>query len=139
MLFDHDDSHVIATTRDGLILHANDYGLAMRLVATDRAMRKRALESVKSEYRTALSVGVTMHGDEYKEIDSVRIRIVRKANLHEVSSVPAGACRATCCTIVDANGSRPLHEDANGLRILSDGAAHAVHKAAENVLSSLAA
>jgi hypothetical protein len=78
---------------------------------------------------------VTMHGDEYKEIDSVRIRIVRKANLHEVSSVPAGACRATCCTIVDANGSRPR----NGLRILSDGAAHAVRKAAENLFSSLAA
>jgi hypothetical protein len=63
--------------------------------------------------------------------------MARKATLHEV--VPAGACRPTFCTIVDANGSRPLHEDAKGLRILSDGAAHAFRKTAENVLSSLAA
>jgi hypothetical protein len=59
---------------------------------------------------------VTMHGDEYREIDSVRIRMVRKATLHEVSLVPAGACRPTFCTIVDANGSRPPHVDAKGLR-----------------------
>jgi hypothetical protein len=66
-----------------------------------------------------------MRGNEYKEVDGVRIRMIRSATLHEVSLVPKGACRPAYCTLVDGEGARSLEDDATSLRVLTDGAAHA--------------
>jgi HK97 family phage prohead protease len=125
LLFDHNESEVIATTRDGLVLHADDYGLALRLYIDHRPIRQKALQTVRSGERTALSVGVIMHGNEYKEIDGLRIRMVRSATLEEVSLVPTGACRPAYCTLIDGEGARSLEDDAKSLRVLTDGAAQA--------------
>ncbi|SHG79280.1 phage prohead protease, HK97 family [Bradyrhizobium erythrophlei] len=125
LLFDHDPSEIVATTCDGLVLHADDYGLAMRLYIDNRPVRRKALETVRSGERTALSVGVIMHGSEYKEIDGLRIRMVRSATLEEISLVPEGACRPAYCTLIDGEGARLLEDDANSLRVLKDGAARA--------------
>jgi HK97 family phage prohead protease len=130
LLFDHDESQVISTTRRGLVLHADDYGLAMRLIVPDTWLGRKAVETVRSGERTALSIGVLMHDPEYKEIDGFNVRMVRRATLQEISIVPRGACRPAYCMLVDADTcGDSLEDDAKSLRVLSDGAWNDLTKA----------
>jgi HK97 family phage prohead protease len=122
ILFDHDESHVISTTRQGLVLHADDHGLAMRLHIPNTPLGAKARETVRSGERTALSVGVTMDGSELRDIDGEKVRIVHHAKLHEISIVRKGACRPAYCLLVNADTCGTIEEDAKRLRVLSDGA-----------------
>ncbi|WP_407193806.1 HK97 family phage prohead protease [Bradyrhizobium sp. STM 3566] len=137
LLFDHNEGEVIATTLSGLQLYCDDNGLAMRLVVGDNPVRRKAFETVKNGERTALSVGVLMHGDEYVEIDDARVRMVRSATLQEVSLVAAGACRQAFCGLIEAEDARSLEEDANSFKIMNDGAAHKFLKALGNLLEAV--
>jgi HK97 family phage prohead protease len=138
LLFDHNEGTVYATTKTGLELLCDDNGLAMRLVVGNDPMRRKAFETVKNGDRTALSVGVIMHGDEYVEVaDGSRVRVVRSATLEEVSLVPEGACRQAFCGLINAEDARSLEQDANAFQIMTDGAAHRFQKALAAVLEAV--
>ncbi|SPP92732.1 HK97 family phage prohead protease [Bradyrhizobium vignae] len=137
LLFDHNEGEVIATTQSGLQLYCDDNGLAMRLVVGGDPTRRKAFETVKNGERTALSVGVIIHGDEYVEIDDTRVRMVRSATLQEVSLVAAGACKPAFCGLIDAEDARSLEDDANSLKIMNDGATHKFLKALGNLLEAV--
>lgn len=130
LLFDHNEGQVIATTQDGLQLHCDDNGLAMRLVVGNDAMKRKAFEAVKSGARTALSVGLVMHGDEYVQVDAdTRVKLVRSATLQEISLVAVGACQQAFCGLIDAEDARSLEEDADSYKIVNDGAWQKLMKA----------
>jgi HK97 family phage prohead protease len=123
LLFDHDASlGIISTTRKGLVLHADDHGLAMRLHIPDTSLGRKAVDTVRSGERTALSVGVLMQDPEYRDVDGVKVRMVRRATLQEISLVRRGACRPAFCMLVDADTCGSIEQDAKSLRVLSDGA-----------------
>src|SRR5258708_32375040 len=83
--FDPDESRTSGTTKDGLILVADHYGLAMRFYPRNGvAIHREAVESVRENGRTALSVGVTMHSKQFETFNGKRVRIVRDATLHEI-------------------------------------------------------
>lgn len=123
LLFDHREDEIICTTDNGLILYADDYGLAMRVVPPNTSSGRKAIETVRDGSRTALSVGVTMHGDHWVDIDGLRVKMVREATLHEISLVSEGACEPAFCQLVDAEDSRTLVESSRSLKLLCDGAA----------------
>ncbi|MBP0116275.1 HK97 family phage prohead protease [Bradyrhizobium vignae] len=138
LLFDHNEGTVYATTQTGLELFCDDNGLAMRLVVGNDSMRRKAFDTVKNGERTALSVGVIMHGDEYVQVDDdTRVRMVRSATLQEISLVAEGACRQAFCGLIDAEDARSLQQDANSFQIMNDGAAHKFLKALGNLLEAV--
>lgn len=138
LLFDHQEGTVYATTQTGLELYCDDNGLAMRLVVGSDDMSRKAFETVKNGERTALSVGVIMHGDEYVQVaDGNRVRVVRSATLEEISLVAAGACQQAFCGLIDAEDARSLEQDANSFQIMTDGAAYRFQKALAAVLEAV--
>jgi len=132
LLFDHNEGEVIATTLSGLQLHCDDHGLAMRLVIGNDPSRQKAYETVKSGGRTALSVGVTMRG-EFVEVGDIRVKMVKSADLHEISLVASGACKPAFCSLIDADESRSLEVDSKTRKILNDGAARDFMRALQNL------
>ncbi|GMO20819.1 HK97 family phage prohead protease [Bradyrhizobium sp. TM233] len=138
LLFDHQEATIYATTQTGLELYCDDNGLAMRLVVGNDSKRRKAFETVKNGERTALSVGVIMHGDEYVQVaDGNRVRVVRSATLEEISLVAEGACRQAFCGLINAEDARSLEQDASSFQIMRDGAAHRFKKALEAVLEAV--
>jgi HK97 family phage prohead protease len=127
--FDHDESVTISTTRNGLILLGDEYGVAMRLHVPRTALGAKAVALVRSNQRQALSVGVTMHDCDSQIIDGVEIVIVKRATLREVSLVLKGACEPAFAILVDADGCQTLEQDCKSLRVLSDGAYVALMRA----------
>lgn len=137
LIYDHNDAgETIATTDDGLILHSDQHGLAMRLILKDTPGHRKAYEFVRDGHRTALSIGALMHGDEYREADGVMVKIVRSATLQEISLVTAGACRPAYCAVVKSGGTS-LAEDGRRHKIVSDGAAQRFEKALKGLHESL--
>ena len=121
--FDHDESRIIGTTTDGLILIADEFGLAMRFYPKHEvAIHREAVESVRDNGRTALSVGVTFHNKQFEDYKGKRVRIVRDATLSEISLVRDGACKEAYCILIDKNECGPLlTDDVKSKRVLADG------------------
>ncbi|MCK1640462.1 HK97 family phage prohead protease [Bradyrhizobium sp. 157] len=121
--FDHDESRTIGTTSDGLVLIADDYGLAMRFYPRDDvAVHREAVTTVRDNGRTALSVGITFENKQFEDYNGKRVRIVRDATLNEISLVPNGACREAYCVLIDKSDCGPLlSDDVKSKRVLADG------------------
>ncbi|MDF0520648.1 HK97 family phage prohead protease [Bradyrhizobium yuanmingense] len=137
LLFDHNEGDVIATTQNGLQLHCDDHGLAMRLVVGSDPKRRKAFETVKNGERTALSAGLIMHGSQFVDVDDVRVKMVRAATLQEVSLVHSGACRSAFCGLIEADDASSLEEDAKSLRILSEGSAQKLRQALADLMEAV--
>jgi HK97 family phage prohead protease len=121
--FDHDESRTIGGTIDGLVLVADEFGLAMRFYPNDNvAIHREAVESVRDNGRTALSVGVTMHSKQVEDYKGKPVRIIRDATLHEISLVREGACKEAYCSLIDKNECNALlSDDVASKRVLADG------------------
>jgi HK97 family phage prohead protease len=123
--FDHDDNRVIGNTKSGLVLVADDYGLAMRFYPREGDdVHLEAIETVQKNGRTALSVGVTSYTTETETFQGQPVHIVRDATLHEVSLVAAGACKEAYCVALEKADCGPLlSDDVASKRLLADGGA----------------
>jgi HK97 family phage prohead protease len=121
--FDHDESRTIGTTTDGLVLVADDHGLAMRFYPRDGvAIHREAVETIRGNVRTALSVGITFHNNQFEDYQGKRVRIVRDATVNEISLVPNGACREAYCLLINKSDCGPLlSDDVKTKRVLADG------------------
>jgi phage head maturation protease len=133
--FDHDESRTIATTKDGLILVADEDGLAMRFYPRDSvAIHREAVESVRENGRTALSVGVTMHSKQFETFNGKPVRIVRDATLNEISLVMEGACKEAYCTLIRKDQCNALlADDVKSKRVLADGGYAGVMRALQRL------
>ncbi|MCA1552055.1 HK97 family phage prohead protease [Bradyrhizobium sp. BRP19] len=127
---------LIATADDRLVLHSDQHGLAVRLILRNTPSRRKAYESVRDGHRTALSFVALMHGDKYREVEGVKVKIVCSATLQEISLVNAGASRPAYCAVVKSDGSW-LAEDARNHKVLSDGAAQKFEQAPKRLHESL--
>jgi phage head maturation protease len=88
------------------------------------AIHREAVESVRENGRTALSVGVTMHTNESETFKGKRVRIVHEATLHEISLVMEGACKDAYCTLIRKDECNALlADDVKSKRVLADGGA----------------
>jgi HK97 family phage prohead protease len=132
--FDHDESVTITTTRGGLVLLSDDYGIAMRVIVPRTPLGRKAVALCKSNDRQALSIGVTMDDSSDVEIDGSTIEVVTRATLAEVSMVKRGACGPAYCVLIDADNCDSLATDSKSLRVLTDGAAAGVSRALGNLL-----
>ena len=121
--FDHNESRTIGTNSDGLILVADEFGVAMRFYPrSDIAIHREAVETVRDNVRTALSVGIEFHNKQFEQYEGKRVRIVRDATISEVSLVPDGACREAYCLLIDKRVCGPLlSDDVKSKRVLADG------------------
>ena len=62
-----------------MVLRADDYGVAMRLVVPRTSLGEKAVALVRSNDRQALSAGVTTYDNDYQVVDGLNIKIVKRA------------------------------------------------------------
>jgi len=121
--FDHNESRTIGTNSDGLILVADEFGIAMRFYPKNGiAIHREAVKTVRDNVRTALSVGIEFHNKQIEQYNGKPVRIVRDATISEISLVPDGACREAYCILIDKRECGPLlSDDVKSKRVLADG------------------
>jgi HK97 family phage prohead protease len=87
----HDDSIRVASTKDYLTLHADDYGLAFKLYLPPTMLGMETRNLVRDNLKQAMSTNFTTTKYEKQTLDGVEITIVLEAELHEVSLCEFGA------------------------------------------------
>jgi HK97 family phage prohead protease len=88
----HDNNIKVASTKDHLTLHADDYGIAFKLYIPSTVLGRQTRDFVRTNVKQAMSAGFTATKLEKHVVDDgVEISIVLQADLHEISLVEAGA------------------------------------------------
>jgi len=87
----HNNSMRVASTKDYLTLHADDYGLAFKLYLPPTMLGMETRDLVRDNVKQAMSANFTTTKYEKHTLDGVEITIVSGAELHEVSLCEFGA------------------------------------------------
>jgi HK97 family phage prohead protease len=87
----HQTDMRVASTKDLLTLHADEYGIAFKLYIPQTALGRLTRDFVRTNVKQAMSAGFTATEIEKREIDGVEISIVVKAELLEISLCETGA------------------------------------------------
>jgi HK97 family phage prohead protease len=87
----HCDSIRVASTKDYLTLHADEYGLAFKLYLPPTLLGMETRNLVRDNVKQAMSANFTSTKYEKQIVDGVEITIVLEAELHEISLCEFGA------------------------------------------------
>jgi HK97 family phage prohead protease len=90
-LHSHDNSTRVASTKDYLTLHADDYGLAFKLYLPPTMLGMETRNLVRDNVKQAMSANFTSTKYEKHIVEGVEITLVLEAELHEVSLCEFGA------------------------------------------------
>jgi HK97 family phage prohead protease len=100
-LHHHDDSIRVASTKDYLTLHADQYGLAFKLHLPPTMLGMKTRNLVRDNVKQAMSANFTTTKIEKHVVDGVEITLVLEAELHEISLCEFGANSDAFAVLVD--------------------------------------
>jgi HK97 family phage prohead protease len=87
----HDASMRVASTKDYLTLHVDEYGLAFKLYLPPTMLGMETRNHVRDSTKQSMSAAFTSTKYEKHTVDGVEITLVLEAELHEVSLCEFGA------------------------------------------------
>jgi HK97 family phage prohead protease len=87
----HDDSIRVASTKDNLTLHADQYGLGFKLYLPMTVLGMKTRNLVLDNVNQAMSASFTTTKVEKHVVDGVEITLVLEAELHEISLCEFGS------------------------------------------------
>lgn len=132
-LVQHDESKLIATSADRLELHSDDKGLAFRCDVTGDT---ESIEMIGD--RRGMSVKYRIHVDELTEIDGYKIRLIKDAELYEISIGHNPIVCEAFGVIGGGTASRDLRELCESGSLMHEGAAQKVSEAINRLARVLA-
>jgi HK97 family phage prohead protease len=88
-LHQHNEAACVATTRDFLKLHADKLGLAFELTIPDSKLGAETKAFVRAYEKTGVSVGFNTTDCEIRNFDGINVRLIKSADLQEISLVGA--------------------------------------------------
>jgi HK97 family phage prohead protease len=97
----HDDNIRVASTKDNLTLHADQYGLGFKLYLPMTVLGMKTRNLVLDNVNQAMSAAFLATEIEKYTIDGVEISVVHAAELQEISLVEAGANTDAFAVLVD--------------------------------------
>jgi HK97 family phage prohead protease len=138
LLLNHQPEFVVCTNRDGLQLHSDAHGLAMRasLPATEHGKTARWMGE---NGHTDASIGFDWHGawKQTRCINGVDVICILEADLYEVSYLfgrGLGAVKESYITYKDVDFSRSLRDECRWFAY--EGAAVGVTRALQNLMNT---
>lgn len=87
----HDPSTRVASTKDYLTLHTDQYGLAFKLYLPLTILGMTTRNALRDNVKQAMSAHISTTKYEKHVIDGVEVHLVLEADLHEISLCEAGA------------------------------------------------
>lgn len=100
----HDNRLRVASTKDYLTLHADEYGLAFKLYLPPTILGMETRNFVRDSVKQAMSAGFTATKIEKHTVEGVEISLVLEAALHEISLCEFGANSDAFAVLVDDSG-----------------------------------
>jgi HK97 family phage prohead protease len=100
----HDDNKIVASTKDGLTLFADAFGLAFKLYLPPTMLGMETRNLVRENAKQAMSARFTATQCEKHIVDDIEITVVLKADLHEVSLCEYGCNDDAFAVLVEDNG-----------------------------------
>jgi len=97
----HDDNIRVASTKDYLTLHADQYGLGFKLYLPMTVLGMKTRNLVLDNVNQAMSAAFSATETEKHTIDGTEISVVHTAELQEISLVEAGANTDAFAVLVD--------------------------------------
>jgi HK97 family phage prohead protease len=97
----HEDSLRVASTKDGLTLHADEVGIGFKLYIPRTELGRQTREFVRSNAKQAMSAGFSSTNYEKRIVEGIEVCIVLDAQLHEVSLVEFGANDDAFAMLID--------------------------------------
>jgi HK97 family phage prohead protease len=116
----HDDNIRVASTKNNLVLYADDIGLAFKLFIPNTALGKQTRDLVRSNAKSAMSASFVGTDIEKRMVEGVEVHIVNKGELFEISLVTAGACGPAFAALIRKDRCGTLFEDCASLRMKSE-------------------
>ena len=108
LLFDHDDTQELGSTKNGLEFANCLKGLAFRMPLDGNANAGRIISAVNNNERACVSVGGEFTEYEKRHTDDgVEYLYCSQMRLDEISLVPEGAVTRTYCRVVDLDDEEP--------------------------------
>lgn len=98
---DHDENHIVATTKDALTVIADDEAVRCRVDLRKTKNAAMLAHMVQQDDRSSVSIGCDILEAHDEQIDGRKVRVVEKARLREVSLVRNGAVPSAFAGVVD--------------------------------------
>jgi HK97 family phage prohead protease len=99
----HDDGKIVASTKNGLTLFADDIGVAFKLYLPPTLLGMETRNLLRDNAKQAMSARFTVLEFDKHSVDDVEIVVVLKADLLEVSLVEHGANDDAFAVLVEDN------------------------------------
>lgn len=122
LLIAHDGEKRLASIDDGLLLFSTDDGLAFRAELPSGPFVDEALAMIAKTGRGAMSVGYHVQASHERLIEGVKVKVIERAELVEISLVPRGAVDDAFAVLSDHSPAE-WRQRAASKALLSDGAA----------------
>jgi HK97 family phage prohead protease len=87
----HDPVSTVASTKDYLTLHTDEYGLAFKMHIPPTILGMKTRNFLRDNVKQAMSANFTTTKMETHTVDGVDIKVVLEAELHEISLCEVGA------------------------------------------------
>ncbi|RWC17048.1 MAG: HK97 family phage prohead protease [Mesorhizobium sp.] len=99
LLLDHDESKLIATSADDLVIESDDRELRIRCPVRDTSAGRMIKSAVKHDGRVEMSVGYHIVESFERDVEGKTITFITDAMLLEISAVIVGAVPGTSASI----------------------------------------
>lgn len=134
---DHQEATCQATTKSGLNIVSDDDSLRLS-IDLDKVRQPTVVSGIlRSESRSAASIGCTILASEDHIIDGLDVRIVSRARLNEVSLVRQGSHQHAFATLVDNNSTPPPRTNEMSATLQGAAALHKIKLAITTMKQSL--
>jgi HK97 family phage prohead protease len=133
MLMHHDAGLEFGNTKQNLILHSDDFGLAFRCHLRNDEISSHVRALAESKAYSECSIGVEIVKSETLRIRDTDVNVIREGRVHEISYVRTGCVLDTHAVLKNVKDCQPLFKECESKQVLVDSGFEVLMRALRNL------